>query len=65
MQSINTMTQGEMLITLYDEPVSYTHLDVYKRQDIEMPEMDGHRLTKLVKEDSVPVSYTHLSWYCR
>ena len=43
---------------LYLVPVSYTHLDVYKRQemyhlyifDIEMPEMNGLQLAKEIRK---------------
>ena len=48
-------------------PVSYTHLDVYKRQDVDGE--DGVRmllaLIESAEEVHVPVSYTHLDVYKR
>ena len=51
-------------VQLCHQPVSYTHLDVYKRQD-----MDSLHSTFLPILGSVlpslPVSYTHLDVYKR
>ena len=49
-------------------PVSYTHLDVYKRQD--MPCIvrnltDDEAITQMVEDNLNPVSYTHLDVYKR
>ena len=47
-------------------PVSYTHLDVYKRQDLKMLRPDKESRLKSLYEsfigrmDEGPVSYTHL-----
>ena len=59
------------------EPVSYTHLDVYKRQahgDADAGKVqhggviaavaDGHDLFGRDAERAAPVSYTHLSAWC-
>ena len=51
-------------------PVSYTHLDVYKRQLIDcMPSLGMITINALAAADSViiptPVSYTHLDVYKR
>ena len=62
-------------------PVSYTHLDVYKRQHVEVvhaahPRHTGHRLRQVTEVDvgggrfeedgdARPVSYTHLDVYKR
>ena len=47
-------------------PVSYTHLDVYKRQDMKKPE---HALKAFIRfalaQGAITVSYTHLDVYKR
>ena len=49
-------------------PVSYTHLDVYKRQVFEVPEAEvewvRHEVPRLMA-GVAPVSYTHLDVYKR
>ena len=57
-------------------PVSYTHLDVYKRQDVEQKALSlsceevGRILFERTEPEKLvdiePVSYTHLAaeWYC-
>ena len=49
------------------EPVSYTHLDVYKRQDgAQMGIMSPRDALKMaIDKDLDPVSYTHLDVYKR
>ena len=51
-------------------PVSYTHLDVYKRQDLPLqalPEgfVPNNSFYRKDHDDAVAVSYTHLDVYKR
>ena len=51
-------------------PVSYTHLDVYKRQHYMLPDGEEREFTKADKDKveeqmHAPVSYTHLDVYKR
>ena len=54
-----------------EEPVSYTHLDVYKRQVIrragghKVQRHHGKLLGRAALEKAHPVSYTHLDVYKR
>ena len=53
------------------DPVSYTHLDVYKRQKLDKAAMLicskalGHNRISVVADNYIPVSYTHLDVYKR
>ena len=49
------------------EPVSYTHLDVYKRQVLEQPEIVASIIDFVSHQNggAAPVSYTHLDVYKR
>ena len=52
---------------MYRLPVSYTHLDVYKRQTLTRAEFDKitDDLVQATVEPIDPVSYTHLDVYKR
>ena len=47
------------------EAVSYTHLDVYKRQGFIVIDSEGYRLNVGIILCNEPVSYTHLDVYKR
>ena len=44
-------------------PVSYTHLDVYKRQDIDISGLDPRLKDCVIRVACDAVSYTHLDVY--
>ena len=35
--SVSTLRESELFVRLFTTPVSYTHLDVYKRQEVYIP----------------------------
>ena len=53
------------LLALKYTPVSYTHLDVYKRQVLEPTLNELALLGGIVVLRTIPVSYTHLDVYKR
>ena len=43
------------------EPVSYTHLDVYKRQDVNLPLIDGIEATRIVSREYPSIAVIGIS----
>ena len=65
-------SENNNLAKAYIEPVSYTHLDVYKRQDVDrcsgQPHTAGNKLhgeRLACARGTEAVSYTHLDVYKR
>ena len=74
-RQLRKVTQAKLKSPTDDSPVSYTHLDVYKRQDMELTVLDRHDAAARIgnahtdarvlhragdADVPVPVSYTHL-----
>ena len=66
------LLKGYMFDHLATIPVSYTHLDVYKRQAwhlyyvLDLQNKETHRIAfHEITKSAIPVSYTHLDVYKR
>ena len=66
---LNKIAVGDLGLAQGEGPVSYTHLDVYKRQVLQHEEQageaDGDAHAGQLLVGVIPVSYTHLDVYKR